>query len=147
MLEKTIFQKKYRTKYKQMHPEFYLKEVSKEDREIYTEGEILTGRKNNGDFNKFNNFGKDTRGVPRNTVKTRFINSFKKYVDNKILEGKEEEVFDRMWKSSKGGSYQHLQYLFDRIVGKQKEEIDIKTEQKLNVSFLLGDEDPIEESK
>jgi len=138
MLSEIDFRTKYNTTQSQMHEESFLEEVSEEDKDMYSEVEILCGRSLNGDFNKFNNAGKVNRGIRHDTVKTRFVNQFKKYVDNKLEEGKEEEVFDRLWKSGKNGSFQHLQFLFERIAGKTPDKIDIKID-KIDVELNIPD--------
>lgn len=128
MLEKKIFKEKYNTSYDQRREESFLETVSEDDRSIYTDSEILTGLSDNrGQLNKFFQTGSNKDKV-YDTTKTRFTNKFKKYVDNKMAEGKEEEVFDRLWKSSMNGSFNHLKFLFERIAGKEEENINLKVE-------------------
>lgn len=139
MLPEKDFQTRYKTQFKQLHEESYLDSISSEDLEKYSKAEILTGKDDITHlFNKFNQDGRN-KGMKYDTTKARFINQFKKYVDNKMEEGKEEEVFDRLWKSSKNGSFNHLKYLFDRIAGKEEETLNLNVKDKIEFTFNLGD--------
>lgn len=139
MLPEKEFNEKYKTVFKQLHEESYIDTLSSEDLEKYSKTEILTGKDAiTHFFNKFNQDGRN-KGKVYDTTKARFINQFKKYVDNKMSEGKEEEVFDRLWKASKNGSFNHLKFLFERIAGKEEENINLNVDQKISFSFKLGD--------
>jgi len=141
MLPEEVFKEKYNTTYSQRREEEYLEKVSTEDREIYSDVEILTGLSASGKLNKFFQTGSN-KNKKYDTVKSRFISQFKKFVDQKLEDGKEEEVFERMWKSSKNGSFAHLQFLFERIAGKEEENINLNVN---DISFTLEPDDNAKE--
>jgi len=124
------FLKKYDAITEQKHPITYLEEVSDEDRELYTSGEILSGRGKDGRYNKF--WKMDNTGKKYNTLKIRFMNSLKRYVDDKITSGKETELWDKLW----DGDSQYTKMLMERIAGKVEENINVKSEEK--ITFTLG---------
>jgi hypothetical protein len=135
MLPEKEFEKKYETTYGQRREESFLETVSEEDRSIYADVEILTGLNiGSGKLNRYFQIGQN-KGLTYDTTKIRFMNGFKKFVDAKIVAGEADEIFERMWKSSKGGSFNHLKYLFDRVAGQMKDEIEITTEG--DISFTI----------
>jgi hypothetical protein len=145
MLPEKEFQEKYDTKYCQRREESYLETVSAEDREIYTDGEILTGLNNvTAHLNKFFQTGCN-KGKTYDTTQIRFVNAFKKYIDGKLKDGKEDEVFERLWKSSRGGSFNHLKYLFDRVAGKMEDNINVSADGE--VSFTIDNSKLIRDLK
>ena len=137
MLDKDIFKEKYDTTYKQIHEESFLETVDKEDRDMFEDAEILTGRNSNTKVNKFNTFGKKNKGKKYNTIKQRCITSFSKYIDNKLSEGKEDEIWDRIWNSTAKGNYQFAKLLTDRMMGKEEENINLDVSGDIN--FIVDD--------
>lgn len=135
MIDKIKFKEKYNTDRSQRREESYLEEVSEEDREIYSDVEILTGIDSKGNFNKFFQVGYN-KGKKYNTVRSKFIAAFKRYVDKKIFEEKTDEIFDRLWKSSKNGSFNHLKLLLDRGMGNEPENLNVTVD---DISFKIDD--------
>ncbi len=138
MLHEKEYKTKYKTIYKQIHEENFLDTVSKEDRELFTDGEILSGKNNNGNFNTFNNYAVRNPDKPRDTVRMRLINHFKRFLDQTLENGEMEEVYKKLLSSSKAGDFRHLQYLMDRALGKQEEKIDIKTDGTMSVDLNIS---------
>jgi hypothetical protein len=135
MLPEKEFKEKYETTYGQRREESFLDTISAEDKEIYSDVEILTGLNvGTAKLNKFFQNGQN-KGRTYDTTKIRFMNAFKRYIDNKIVEGEADDLFDRMWKSSKGGNFNQLKYLFDRVAGQMVNDIEIKTEG--DISFTI----------
>lgn len=128
MLSPEEFQKKYDTTFKQIHPESFLKTVSKEDREMFEDVEILTGINLTKRINKFNNFGRKNKGKKYNTIKQRMITSFNKYCDEKIASGEIDELWEKMFNSSKRGNFNFAKLFMDRAMGKEEENIKLKVE-------------------
>ena len=144
MLKPEDFSKKYNTTYKQIHEEEFLDTVSTEDKNMFEESEILTGKNINGKINKFNNFGKKNKNKKYNTIKQRCITSFNRYIDNKIAEGKEEEIWDRIWESSKNGDFQFAKLLSDRMLGKEQEQVKLEID---DLSFTVKEDKLIDKKK
>lgn len=126
MLDPEEFQKKYNTTYSQIREESFLEQVSEEDKEIYDSSEILTGKNRSSQINKFNNFGKKNLGKKYSTVRGRAIASFKKFIDQKISQEELDDIWDRIWLSSKRGNFNFSKLLLERMLGKEEEQVNIK---------------------
>ena len=130
-LHEEAFREKYNTEYKQLWPESYLEECSEEDREMYSDVEILTGRTPRGTFNKFCNNGYN-RGKTYSTVNKRLLNSFKRFLDDKIERGQEIEFWQSIWDNAMDGDSALVKILLDRALGKLKDEVEIKTDAEIS---------------
>lgn len=137
MLSEQEFKTKYGTDYGQVHEEEFLTEVSPEDKDTYEDSEILTGKNINGKMNKFNNYGKSNKGKKYNTIKNRMITSFNKFLDNKIATGEIDEIWERIYKSSKAGNFNFAKLLLERSMGKIEEHINIKTEGEIKIKLNI----------
>lgn len=147
MLEPNEFKIKYNTDRQQIREESYLDELSEEDRELYSNVEVLTGLTPRGQFNKFRQTGFN-KNKKYDTLKGRWLAHFRKYVDTKIANGDADAVFAKMWEESLDGDFRHLQYMFDRVAGKMKDEVEVSGE--LDLSFELVAEkifDTVEEDE
>jgi len=139
MLDPEIFKEKYpETVYKQIHPESFIETISEEERELFSNAEILTGKSLQGKFNRFNNYAVANPGKPRNSFQIRLTNLFKKFLDKSIDSGELEDVFQKLLTSSKKGDFRCIQYLLDRALGKEAEKIDIKVG-KIDVELNIPD--------
>ena len=135
MLDPELFKDKYQTNYKQIHEESFLDSVHPDDREMFEDSEILTGKNVNGKVNKFNNFGKKNKGKKYNTIKQRMITSFNKFCDEKISSGEIDELWEKMFLSSKRGSFNFAKYFMDRAMGVEPENMNLKVDGDINFSF------------
>ena len=125
MLSKEEFEKKYNSKWEQKYEESFLDTVDPADREMFDDVEILTGRNMNGKVNKFNRLGKDNKGKTYNTIKQRMITSFNKFCDEKISSGEIDLLWERVFKSGKGGNFNFAKLFLDRSIGKEEENINL----------------------
>jgi len=144
MLPEEEFRRKYDTTFTQKHPESFLDEVSKEDRELYEDVEILTGKSLDNKFNKFNNSGKKNKGKTYNTVRQRARNAFSRFLDEKITSGEMKQIFEQLLKEGKLGSYKHIQLLLDRSLGKEEEKMNVKVD---SVDFVMDESKLIRKKK
>ena len=134
MLDPKEFKSRYKTKYKQLREESYLKEVSEDDKLAYTDGEILTGRNKNGFFNIFNNFGISNRGKPKSADKL-LAAQYEKFKHEVITKEDLIAVYNKILEQAKAGEYKQQQLFIDRIQGKLTEKLDIKVDE--NISFSI----------
>ena len=139
MLNPEDFKTKYQTKLAQIHEESFLDTISEEDREIYTDAEILTGKNTNGKINKFNNFGRKNKGKKYQTVRLKTISSFKKFIDGKITHDEMDDIWEKLWLSSKRGNFNFMKLLLERTMGKEQENINIKTEEPITFTLDIDD--------
>jgi len=137
MLSKNEFEKKYKTKNKQRYEESFLETVSKEDRELYSDVEILTGRStgayNRNIVNKFYQNGYNL-GKKYKTTRRKMNESFNKYMEGKLASGEITEIWDRVFRSSKKGDFNFTNMLLNRALGKEAEKIDLTIE---DISFKI----------
>ena len=145
-LDPQEFQAKYNTDYAQAHPESFLDTVSPENREIFSDFEILTGRNSNNRVNKFNTLGKKNKGKTYNTQKSQIEAEFKKWKDSALVEDAMFKIYNKMLSQALNGDFKQQQYLLDRIQGKMKEELDVKTEGEISFT-LKPDENAINRQK
>lgn len=135
MLDPEIFQEKYETTLKQRQEESFLDEVSEEDRAMWTDVEILTGKDSNNRINKFNNFGKKNIGKKYNTLKSRLNTELQKYIDGKLSRGELEELWDNLFKEANNGNTQLAKLVVDRVYGKQEENVNLKLDGEITFSL------------
>lgn len=134
MLDKEIFKTKYDTNHLQVREESFLEEVSEEDRELYNDLEILSGKSENK-INKFYNIDGKNKNKKYNTVRIRATNAFKKFIDNKITNGELEEVYEKIFSSSKKGDFNFCKMLLERMLGKEEENIKVESKENINITF------------
>jgi len=132
-LEPKIFAEKYHTNFAQRWPESKLDDIDEEDREIYSDFEILTGKSIQGKLNKFFQNGYN-KGKKYNMTRKKAINSLKKFIDTKIENGEIEDQWEVIWEKSKEGDFNFFKLLKEIMIGKEEENINIKSE---NITFSL----------
>lgn len=141
MLDKDAFKTKYKTTYAQCNEESILDKLSEEDKELWADVEILTGRNcGTGGFNKYNNFGEKNRGKTYDTTDQRLRNAWKRYIDSKD-ESEINEIFEKIWINAKRGNFNYSKFLMEKLYGKEVENINmkVKSEVKIKYSFDLGE--------
>jgi hypothetical protein len=72
------------------------------------------------------------------------MTSFKKYMDKKISEEEIDELWEKIWKSSKRGSFNFTKLLMDRLMGKEEENINVKID---DISFKMDPNKVIRKKK
>lgn len=130
------FRKKYDTVYHQRHKEEYLNEISEEERELFTDVEILTARDSGGRFNRFNNTGHN-KGKVYDTVNKRLLNSFKRVLDGRITQKGEEEFWEPLFRKLEEGDCKFFETMLNRAMGKPVERIEVKTEGAIEVDLNI----------
>lgn len=130
------FKKKYDTVYNQRHKEEYLDEVSKEERELFTDVQILTARDSGGTFNRFNNTGHN-KGKTYDTVNKRLLNSFKRVLDGRITNKGEEAFWKPLFDKLEDGDHKFFETMLNRAMGKPVEHIQVKTDGNIIVDLNI----------
>ena len=144
MLDNKEFSIKYNTTLPQKHEESFLENVSDEDKQTYEECEILTGKNKNGNFNKFNKFGKANQGKRNNTTRTRAQAVWRRIIDEKISNGELYEIYDKILSESRKGNYRHSKEVLDRTLGKEQENIHLEVD---NIDFVMDESKLINKKK
>lgn len=134
------FKEKYKTNCKQFHPLSYLDKVSEEDREMYDDVEILTARnhrpgKHTAAFNKFHDLTGLRHQTKTASIRKKVISSLLRYMDEKIQEGKDIELWDAIWKGAKRGDAKLLDMVLNRVVGPVKQDISIDASEDVTFQF------------
>lgn len=138
-LEPDEFKLKYGTNCSQRHPESFLEEVSDEDREIYEDVDILTGRDKKGRTNKFCNAGHN-KGRTYNTVNKRLYNSWLRALDQNLEQGKIDDFFELILDVARGNNTteldtQMVKLMLERMLGKVTDKIELKQEGEITFSI------------
>lgn len=126
-LDPDVFKAKYDTTFAQRWPETKLDEVDEEDRELYDDVDILTGRNKKARTNKFFQTGYN-KGKKYCTVNKRLANSFKRFCDELLSRGDEIEFWEKMFAEAKDGDAKFAKMFMEYTIGKPKQEIEVKQE-------------------
>ena len=151
ILSEEEFLERYQTTHKQLHPESYLDDVSEEDKEIYETVEILTGRNLNfGEKNrkkKPNTFNKffSNKGKKYNTLKKRIEANFKRFLENKLMKGELEDIYEKVIDQAKRGYFNQQKLIIERMLGKEEETVNLKTDG--DITFKLDDSKVIDKKE
>ena len=132
MLPEEEFKTKYNTIHKQIREESYIEEVSEEDRLVYSDVEILTGKTGNR-INKFFSAKGHNKDKKYNTTRLRMQALWKKFLDN-TTEEEVNEVFTTILNSAKK-DYNYAKLLTDRMLGKEEENVNLNVEG--DISFTI----------
>lgn len=136
-LQEEEFNLKYDTTWKQVNSELILLDLSEEDRELYSDVDILTGFDKRHRTNKFIQAGKSggrNTGKKYNTVGIRMANSLKRFIDGKITDGEDTAMWQAMWDESKK-DVGFFKELLNRTMGKVEDKINIKSEESITFSL------------
>lgn len=136
-LDPEVFAKKYNTTFAQMHPESFLEEVSEEDRENWADFEILSGRRRNNNFNKFNNWGSKNAGKRYDKSDKALNIELARWKDGLIDTSALSRVFDKVLEQSLAGDLKSQQFLIERLIGKVSDKLEVKTEGNVVVDLNI----------
>lgn len=128
------FKAKYETTFSQRWPESKLDEVDEEDRELYSDVDILTGRNKKARTNKFFNNGYN-KGKKYNTVNKRLENSFKRFCDELLSRGDEIDFWEKMFKEAKDGDAKFAKMFLEYSIGKPTEHVEVKQDGEITITF------------
>jgi hypothetical protein len=126
-LSPEVFKEKYHTNFSQRWPESKLDECIEEDREIYTDVQILTGRNDIGRTNKFFQNGYN-KGKKYSTVNKRLQNSFKRFLDEILESGDEVEFWNRWFNEAKNGDAKFAKMFLEYGMGPVVQQVEVKSD-------------------